>query len=290
MADVTVVGLGLMGTALARALVKANQSVCVWNRTPEKATPLLEAGAVLAPTLADAIAASPAVIVCIDCYATTFELFGAPDDRKALAGRVLVHLTTGTPKDARDAEAWANLAGVGYLDGAILSGPEAIGTSDATILYSGKRDVFERVEPQLRALSPESRFVGENVGSAAAVDLAWLAQLYGTYVAAAHGAILCESEGVELDEYLAVLNPTGAAHWLVSTIRDDDYQNRTSTLAVWNAALRRVQEQAQDAGITSDVPDFVAHILDRAEAAGLGAQHVAAMVKVMRASGDAPAP
>jgi hypothetical protein len=70
--------------------------------------------------------------------------------------------------------------------------------------------------------------------------------------------------------------------WIIETVKEDDFGDPTATLSVWNAAVRRVRTHARDAEINSEVPDFVAGILDRAESAGHGAEHIAAMVKVLR--------
>ena len=59
MSDVTVVGLGAMGFALARALVKDGHDVTVWNRTASRAEPLVKEGAALAPDLASAVPLAP---------------------------------------------------------------------------------------------------------------------------------------------------------------------------------------------------------------------------------------
>ena len=69
MSEVTVIGLGNMGAALARALLGNGREVTIWNRSPEKAASLVEKGAVLAPSAAAAIAASPIIIVCVTNYA-----------------------------------------------------------------------------------------------------------------------------------------------------------------------------------------------------------------------------
>jgi glutamyl-tRNA reductase len=55
--EVPVIGLGAMGTALARALLCDGHHVTVWNRTSAKAGPLVREGAVLAPSVASAVAA-----------------------------------------------------------------------------------------------------------------------------------------------------------------------------------------------------------------------------------------
>lgn len=282
MSDVSVVGLGLMGTALARAFMAGGARVCVWNRSPGKGQALADKGAQAAASLAGAVGAAPVIVVCVDSYATAQALFGAPDVAAVLRGRQIIQLGTGTPGDARAAEAWFGALGAGYLDGAILCGPKAIGTADAVLLFAGRRALFDRAEPLLRALSPGARWVGEGAGAASALDLAWLSQLYGTFVAAAHGAMICEAEDVDLNLYLGVLGPAGAAASVVKVMKDRAFDNPTATLAVWNGALRRIGEQARAAGIPSEVPDFVGGILDRAEAAGLGNQHIAAILKVMR--------
>ena len=65
MTDISVIGLGDMGSALASTLLNNGYSVTVWNRSADKADPLTAAGAALASSPKEAIAASPATITCI---------------------------------------------------------------------------------------------------------------------------------------------------------------------------------------------------------------------------------
>ncbi len=58
MSDVTVVGLGEMGAALAAAFIRSGKKVTIWNRTRDKAHELTRNGAAFAASVADAIAAS----------------------------------------------------------------------------------------------------------------------------------------------------------------------------------------------------------------------------------------
>lgn len=281
MSDISTLGLGLMGSALARALVQGGHDVTVWNRSPAKMQPLVDVGAARAASVAAAVAASPVVLVNIDDYPSTRALFEGADVVEKLSGRVVVQLSTGTPQEARAFEAWFGSQGADYLDGALLCYPEDIGTPSATIMFSGRRSVFDRCEALLTSLGGDTRFVGERVGSAAALDLAWLSSLYGAFVGAAHGVVLCESEGVDLGVY-ATVGVNDEARWIIEIMKEDDFGDPTATLTVWNAALRRIRDHARVAEINSEVPDFVAGILDRAETAGHGAEHIAAMVKVLR--------
>ena len=117
MSEVTVIGLGNMGSALARVLLENRLRVTVWNRSPEKATPLVEKGAVLVPDVATAVAASPIIIICVTNYAAANQILS--ESGADFAGKLLVQLTTGIPRDARTAEAWAHRHGADYLEGAI---------------------------------------------------------------------------------------------------------------------------------------------------------------------------
>jgi 3-hydroxyisobutyrate dehydrogenase-like beta-hydroxyacid dehydrogenase len=282
MSDISVLGLGHMGSALARSLAGAGRQVTVWNRSSEKMRPLAKLGAACADNVAAAVAASPLVLVCVDSYQTTRAIFQSENVLDELTGRIIVQLSTGTPKEARESETWFAFQRAQYLDGAILASPEAIGSSEATILYSGRRETFEFCREILKPLADDTRYVGEDVGRAAALDLAWLIQLFATFTGVAHGTLICQAEGVDLGLYSTLLGD-GSARWFLDVIKEKSFENPGATLSVWkNSALRRIQSHAREANISSEIPNSVSTILDRAEAAGFGDEHIAAIVKVLR--------
>ncbi len=201
MSDISVIGLGSMGTALARTLQQAGYQITVWNRTPEKIQPFVTNGATGASCVAAAVQSSPAILVCIDNYATTRRILGTEDVIPNLAGRVLIQLSTGTPEEARESETWLTVNGGAYIDGAIQCYPSSIGTPNARILVAGAQAAFEACEPLLKCLGGDLRYLGENVGAASALDLAWLSELYGVILGVVHGARLCEAEQVSVALY-----------------------------------------------------------------------------------------
>ncbi|MFD0854661.1 NAD(P)-dependent oxidoreductase, partial [Actinomadura adrarensis] len=111
---VTVVGLGLMGQALAATFLKAGHPTTVWNRTPSKAEKLVADGARLAPTLNDALKPGSLTIVCVTDYEAVHELLGTA----RLDGTTLINLTSGSSSQARETAQWAERRGARYLDGA----------------------------------------------------------------------------------------------------------------------------------------------------------------------------
>src|SRR5258706_3090773 len=282
MSEISSLGLGLMGSAVARSFVNAGRRLTVWNRSGAKAQPLIQLGANAAGSVRSAVAASPIVLICIDGYRTTQTLFDEPGVVRLLPGRIIVQLSTGSPSEAREAEAWFSARGALYLDGAILGGPATMGTSKCTVLVSGQREIFERCAPLLDALGGGTRHIGERIGTAAAIDMAYLARQYGMYAGVAHGVLICESEAADLEVFASVFAENDTGRGMIDAVSKGAFSNPPATLSVWNAALRRLQEQARDAGINREVPDLVSGILNRAEAAGFGAEHIAAMVKVLR--------
>src|SRR5215211_5825717 len=75
MSEVTIIGLGNMGSALVRALLGNGHAVTMWNRSSEKAAPLVDIGAALAPSPSAAITDSPIIMVCVTNYAAANHIF-----------------------------------------------------------------------------------------------------------------------------------------------------------------------------------------------------------------------
>ena len=133
MSEISVIGLGLMGSALARTLLSAGHTVTVWNRSLEKAELLVGDGAEIGVTVTDAVKASPVILVCIDNYTTTRKIFASNEVLSVLAERVVVQMSSGTPLEAVSDEGWFVEKDAGYLDTASLGSPKIIGTQAGQI-------------------------------------------------------------------------------------------------------------------------------------------------------------
>jgi 3-hydroxyisobutyrate dehydrogenase-like beta-hydroxyacid dehydrogenase len=290
MTALTCIGLGLMGSALARSVLASGHGVTVWNRTPGKSEALMGLGANVTPSFAEAIAASPLMMICIDSYASTRALLDTEGDN--LARRTIVNLTTGTPREAEALSVWVAAHGARYLDGAILCGPGQIGTKTGEVLMSGDALAWQAARPLLTCLAGKVRFVGEGVGAAAALDLAWLTMSYMQFIGVAHAANICRVQGIDLQAFIDLFpaEPVPAdvdayTRKLARIIKDADYDHPTATLQVWGEALARIQMQARDAGIPSAIPDFVAGYFQRAVGMGLGQQEAIAIYKTLLEDG-----
>lgn len=285
MSEVTVIGLGLMGSALARTIQLAGHDLTVWNRSPAKMQPFIDDGVAAAPDVVSAVTASSVILICIDNYAATNSMLQSERIAAVLAGRTVIQLSTGTPYEAREASEWMTARNVAYLDGAILAGPRHIGTDDAQILLSGDELAYERANHLLERLGGKVRYLGPNVGAASALDLAWLTTCYGRFVAIIHAANLCRSEHVGFDDFISLFPDEPYIQGYAKVIHEESFHECTATLQVWGAALQRIQQQGIDANISTEIPDFVARFFKKAVDAGYGEENVMSLVKVLQRDG-----
>jgi 3-hydroxyisobutyrate dehydrogenase-like beta-hydroxyacid dehydrogenase len=288
MSDVSVLGLGVMGSAIARLLVERGHTVTVWNRTAARAAPLVQAGARLAPSATEAVQASSVIIVCVTDYSATYAALDGSDAR----GRTLVQLSTGSTNDARTAQAWVRERGGDYLDGAILATPRQMGTAASSILLSGSASAFATSRELLGHTAATLTYLGEQVSAASAFDLAFLSCLFGASVGFYHGLRLLESESASLDQFGALLEAAGPA--LTQMLRHDagvvvagDYREPEATLETCFLAVRLIQRQAREAGLDDALPSFLVDQFAAGMSAGHGNESAAALVKVMRARAPA---
>ena len=282
MSAVTVIGMGNMGSALARVLQRNGCAVTVWNRSPEKSTPLLDKGAVLASSAAAAIAASPILIVCVTNYAASNQILG--EVTTDLRGKLLVQFTTGTPQHARTNEAWAHEHGVEYLDCAITGSPSTIGTPHAHILVAGREAVFQKAEPILRLLTSNLDYKGEQIGLAAAWDMILIMRYYGMFLSLFHSVQICQAEGVPLQEYINLLGEQGKNYekWLCENIQSGNYQETSAPLELWAGGIEHAVQHAQDSHINAEFPMLAARLFRKAMDAGYGREEVSALFKVLQ--------
>jgi len=288
-ADVTFLGVGAMGDALARCTIGGGKDTVIWNRTAGRAEALASQGARYVSDVANAIAESPVVIVCVDDYVATDSFLKTSAAEEALKDRALVQLSSGSPRLARAAHDWAKSVGAEYLDGAIMVFPSGIGTDEARILIGGDKGAFDKAESILQLLAPATKYLGEDPGAASSLDAALLSFVLGALVGVVNGAALCEASGASLKEYLALLDPympevIGAVLQTAQKIADDDLEDTEASLGTWAATLEYMNETASEAGFSNEFPAFTQRLFDRAKDRGLGEHDVAALIEVLRPS------
>lgn len=287
---VSVIGLGAMGSALARAFLAAEYSVTVWNRTAWKCAALAQSGAEIASSVEDALDSSRVAVGCVLDYAASVSLLHSPETSARLSQKTLVQLTTTLPKEAREEAAWAERHGIAYLDGAIQGYPQNMGTPKGVVLYAGPTAVFEATKLLLRCLGPNALFVGPDAGQASALASCLTASFTaGSVLAFLQGAAICEAEGISIDTYLSTvlthMMPGMVADTLqtcVRMIKSGSYVGSQATLDTWASSLRGKVSYAREIGVDSHQLETTLGYLERALSAGHGQDELPAVFECFR--------
>ncbi|WP_436770690.1 NAD(P)-dependent oxidoreductase [Yinghuangia sp. YIM S09857] len=283
---VTVMGLGLMGQALAGAFLNAGRLTTVWNRTAAKAEKLVGRGAALADSPGAAIAASPLVVVCVTDYDAVRALLDPLGGD--LKGKVVVNLTSGTSQQARETAEWAAARGAAYLDGAIPAAPDGIGTPTADIVYSGPRSAFAEHEETLRVLGAgAATYLGEDQGLSSLYEAALLSLMWSILNGFLHGAALLGTANVPATAFLPMvtkgLDTVGA--WLPGYARQidgDEFPVEDASLGTHVASMEHLVHESEFLGVNAELPKLVQALGQRAVDRGLGDRGYAAMIELFR--------
>lgn len=290
MTDVSVIGLGAMGTALAECFLKAGRKVTVWNRTPDKAAPLLGRGAYGASSAAEALKASPITVLILLDDPAVQAVLSLPGAIEALRDRTLVNLTTTEPACATKNAALVHAAGGDYLDGGINAYPRQVGLRETVFLYAGDQRAFDRHGDLLRDLAGAQQFVGTQPAAAKTVYLA----LWTYYLTALQGfcegaALAAQGAGLSVPAFRAIVEVAmdklllGGLADAARRIDAQRYGGEQATIDVHEDGSRAMLAAFQSLGLHPPVLSAYAQTLKAAQASGRGGQDICALFEVVGA-------
>jgi 3-hydroxyisobutyrate dehydrogenase-like beta-hydroxyacid dehydrogenase len=206
MAEVGYVGLGVMGSAIVRRLLAAEHDVTVWNRTREKAEPLLAAGAHWATTAREVAEQSEVVFTMVTNTTAVRAVTEGPDGVIAglAPGKVYLDMSTASPANTRDLAARVAEAGAQMLDAPVSGTSITVDQGKASVMVGGDADTFGRVKPILDAIGPKVFHVGPS-GSAVTIKIAINLSLAVQMLAFSEGVLLAEKSGIPRERAVEVM-------------------------------------------------------------------------------------
>jgi 3-hydroxyisobutyrate dehydrogenase-like beta-hydroxyacid dehydrogenase len=210
MTAVAVVGLGAMGSRIARRLIASGHEVVVWNRDASKADELVGAGAVAASSPADATRRSDAVITMVTGPKALDAVVAGPDGiaDAATPSTTLIQMSTvGPPATLRVAAALPD--GTRLLDAPVLGSLSEVESGTLVVFAGGPEALVREWEPLLSQLGRVIH-VGD-VGAGSAAKLVANATLVGTVALLGESIALADRLGLERDVGFDVLAATPLA-------------------------------------------------------------------------------
>lgn len=287
MAEVSFIGLGAMGFALADTAAKSGRELVVWNRTKDKALPLVDGNVTVASTPAEAISASPMIVVCVSDYKTTESILGTSECMAALKDRILIQLSSGSPALSRSACDWAKRVGASYLDGEIVAYVNQVGCDEFPLLLAGDKAAYDAAESLLKEYTTQTMYLGSDPVKSSALNLAMLSATLGMTVGIMNGAALCEAAGVSFQDLVKDLpaNATYDAEVLVESfdkIENGGLESSDASIGGWAKIADLMIEFQEESGYSTDVSAFVRQFFGKAVDLGLGSNDVGSLIQVLR--------
>lgn len=173
MTTLTFIGLGNMGTPMALNLLKSGLQINVWNRSQEKASPLVKEGAKLLKQPRDAFEQAPLVISMVANDAVLEDLTLGPNGiiETIKPGSVHISMSTIAPETSRKLAKIHQDKGAFYLAAPVFGRPEAAAARKLWICQSGAKEAKEKAKPILEKLGQKVYDFGTDPGSANAVKI-----------------------------------------------------------------------------------------------------------------------
>jgi 3-hydroxyisobutyrate dehydrogenase-like beta-hydroxyacid dehydrogenase len=284
MTDISVVGLGDMGSALAHTLLDNNYSVTVWNRTADKADPLTTAGAILAGSAAEAIEASPATITCITSHDRTIQL--VEDIDTSLKGKTIIELSTGGITEAVTLTQLLSEKGADWLLGTISAYPSGVGKDETVLLMVGNQEVWERWEKHIKSLGGSSVCVGDKATMLPTLFAALFTTRQGFMFGMIYGALACKKAGIPLETFARQVPISMGVmpsyhQYFSDTVADGRFESSEATMETYAAALDDVLSTFEALGASSELPSLFSEITHKGIDAGLSEKALTALIELL---------
>lgn len=191
------VGLGDMGQAIVPRLIAAGHSVIGWNRTKEKAAPMLKLGMLWADTPREAAQEAEIVFsIVTDSAAVRSIALGPAGIISGLRkGAVYLDMSTIDPDVSRAVAAEFAKAGLIMMDAPISGTTLTLSQNRASLMVAGDKAIFERIQPVLLAIGPTATYIGAQ-GLAVQLKVALNMTLVIEVIGFCEGIALAEKGGV----------------------------------------------------------------------------------------------
>ena len=273
-----------MGTAFAERLLQAGYPLQLYNRTAEKAEPLVAQGARSLDTAADLASAVDVVLTSL-ADDGAFEAVAAEAVAAARPGTTLVDLSTVSPAASARVASLAEAASVDYLRAPVSGNPTVVRAGNLSLIVSGPREALERVEEVIRVIGPTVHHVGEGE-QARVVKLAINLMIAGLAQLISEALVLGEAAGVSRAALLEVMGSSAVGAPFVKYKTDpllrDDY-SATFTTALMEKDIDLVLDAAEQEGVLLPLARELKSLLRETVEAGYAEDDFIALFAHLRA-------
>jgi 3-hydroxyisobutyrate dehydrogenase len=278
-------GLGIMGTPMAANLLKAGYPVMVYNRSPEKADPLVQQGAGLASTPKALAKAADVVIAMVTGPEALGDLLWGPDGAGGAFNhsKVFINMSSVSPRYTRDLGQELEPSGVTFIDAPVSGTKKPAEDGALVILAGGVKDRVKELEPLLLAMGKKVIYcgpVGQGSMMKMFVNLLLAMMMEGFAEVLNFGHL----GGLSLEAMLDTVF-SGPLNCALFQMKAANLQNRTYPPAFplkhMTKDAKFVVDTAFELGAPVPVGQTLLHLYNTGVAQGWGDEDVSAIAKVL---------
>ncbi len=279
------VGLGIMGQGMAANILKAKHPLTVWNRTKKRTEKIESAGAAVASTPAEVASQSDIIIVCVSDTPDVESVVLGEDGiiHGIEPGKLVVDMSTISPKATRAMAAALKEKGASMLDAPISGGSEGAANGSLSIMVGGDANDFERALPVFNAMGKTVTHVGP-IGAGQTVKLVNQILVVVTALGVSEALVFAEAGGLDLEKTLAAVSGGAAGSWMLSNrgpqVVDRDWRPGF-TIDLQQKDLRLALEAANELGVPLMGTSLVHQLYQSLQRQGLGLEGNHALVKAI---------
>jgi len=289
MTTVGIVGVGLLGSAIAGRFIKAGHAVVGFDILPARVAALTAMGGKAAPSAAAVAQSAEAVCTLLPSLAAAEAAVLGRDGILAGArpGLTVIQMSTISPTLTERLARKVTRKGVGFLDCPVSGTTSMIERGDGSFIVGGERALFERWRPVLESALPRVVHVGR-AGQAMTLKLVANLLVALHSAAAAEALTLARKAGLDLDVTLDVLVSSAATSSMLKVrgpmIASGDFTAQMK-LDLFMKDIHLMQEAARAVGAPLPFTDLAERLYAAAQAAGHGGEDLAVVVKAIERQG-----
>jgi 3-hydroxyisobutyrate dehydrogenase-like beta-hydroxyacid dehydrogenase len=282
------IGLGRMGSRIARNIAKGGFPLVVHNRTRDRAEAFAaEVGADVAGTPAEAAAASDVVVTMLSDDAAVGAVYDGPEGALSAMGpgKTAMDMSTVSPGFSRELGDRLRAAGAAMVDAPVSGSVATAESASLLIMAGGAEEDVERVRPILETTSSAIVRLGDQ-GSGALMKVCVNAILFGLIQGLAENLVVAERSGIDREAALEVIVRSAIGAPAIQYRRKEfEHPGEDPPMFTIDLAMKDLR-LARDlaAGVSAVLPDTerTLAVMEEAAAAGFGQQDIAALAEYLR--------
>ena len=281
---VGVIGLGAMGTGMARNLAKAGFLNAVYNRTTAKADNLASELAIAAySSISDLAANVELIISCVSADADVLEVVNAIAN-SGNSNLIVVDTSTVSRQTAQQAAIALAAQNIGFLDAPVSGGVEGANKGTLAMMVGGDSNLLDQARPVLEAISSRIVHLGAH-GSGQACKAVNQIMAAGINQAVCEALAFADAQNLDLAKVIEVVSGGAAGNWFLQhrghTMSQDSF-NPGFKLALHHKDLLICQQMAQQAEIASPLTDSTLADYAQLMQQGHGNEDISALFRLKR--------